>query len=245
MHTGHATAYDVSIVIPVYNGSSLLDKHLTPFLSWLRNQPYQTQVILVDDGSSDSGLTGAYAAKHGLLYHKLVANKGKGAALRKGFELARGNIQLFTDVDIPFQYHNMDTFITLLGQAPRSLIIGDRTDPQSVYFEKTSLLRNQGSKLVSALVHLLFTKNVKDTQCGLKGMGKQVARLLFSNSHIDRFAIDIELIYLACKNDIPITKVPVQLRYNENSSVHPAKDGLKLLSDIYRIRKLHGKRKYK
>lgn len=245
MQDGNATistSYDISLVIPVYNGSGLLEKHLTPLLSWLNDKPYRTQVILVDDGSPDCHLTMTYARKHGLQFLGLKKNNGKGAALRYGFRLAEGNIQLFTDADIPFQYENIDAFISLSRQNPEKLIIGDRTDPSSVYFEKTGLIRTAGSNLVSALVSRFFAKGVRDTQCGLKGMGKDVARLLFRHSRINRFAIDVELVYLARKNDIPIMKIPVQLRYNDKSSINAIKDGLKLLSDLYRIRKIHGKR---
>lgn len=235
----------VSIVIPVYNSSAMLKEQLPPFLTWLQQRPYATEVILVDDGSDDRNITASLAKEWGLPFLQLPVNQGKGEALRKGFQLAEGAVQLFTDADIPFQYQNIDTFISLLSQDPHRLVIGDRTNPRSVYFEKTSRLRNWGSNTVSTLVNLLFTRNIKDTQCGLKGMGKDIARQLFDLSHIRRFAIDIELIYLASKLRIPVEKVPVQLRYNDSSTVHAAKDGLRLLYDIYRIRKTHGKKVYK
>jgi dolichyl-phosphate beta-glucosyltransferase len=244
MEPKYNSSYDVSLIIPIYRGSSLLEKHWPRFLSWLRDRPYQTEIILVDDGSPDSEKTSAFARKYGLFFIGLPANRGKGAALRMGFGVARGAIRLFTDADIPFQYHNIDTFVALLRQCPHQLLIGDRTDPLSVYFEKNTMLRNAGSHVVSFLVNRFFTKSVRDTQCGLKGMGKEVALRLFTNSHIDRFAIDIELIYLARKNNIPVHKVPVQLRYNDTSTVHAAKDGLRLLQEIYRIRKIHGKKRY-
>jgi len=233
--------HELSIVIPVYNGSGLLEKHVTPFLAFLGRQHYKTQVIMVDDGSSDRLLTQEYARKKGLVFSGFSTNKGKGAALRRGFELANASIQLFTDADIPFQYHNIGTIVSLLRQDPGRLIIGDRTDSLSVYFENIGLLRNLGSHIVSGLVNIFFIKGVRDTQCGLKGMGKTVAQKLFGKSSINRFAIDIELIYLADKNNIPVLKIPVQLRYNEKSSVNTLKDGLKLLQDLYRIRKIHGK----
>lgn len=233
--------YEVSIVIPVYNGSHLLEKHISPFLQWLRLQPYTTEIILVDDGSSDSADTLAFARQYNIHGIALPVNKGKGAALKKGFEMATGNIHLFTDADIPFQYHNIDTLVGLLKSDPQRLIIGDRTDPRSDYFEKASFLRNLGSNTVSLLVNRFFVRNIKDTQCGLKGMGKEVSLRLFKNSCIHRFAIDIELIYLAHQKNIPILKMPVQIRYNDKSSVHVAKDGLKLLLDIYRIKKCHGR----
>jgi glycosyltransferase involved in cell wall biosynthesis len=238
-------SYEVSIIIPVYNGSSLLEKHLTPLLGYLASKPYRTQVILVDDGSLDRNQTAEYARKHNLTFVGLDENKGKGAALRKGFELATGFIQLFTDADIPFQYQNIDTFVCRLSQSPEELLIGDRTDPLSVYFKKTSSLRTMGSNIVVALVDLFFVKDVRDTQCGLKGMGQKVAETLFKKSCINRFAIDVELIYLAYKCSIPIKKLPVQLRYNDRSSVNTVRDGCRLLQDLYRIRKIHGKKKFK
>ena len=241
MQTEDTNYCEVSIIIPVYNGSSLLEKHLTPFLAWLKARSYSTQVILVDDGSPDQLLTAAYARKHNLTFRALARNKGKGAALREGFGHANGAIRLFTDADIPFQYRNIEDLISSLQKDPGQLIIGDRTAPSSDYFEKASNLRNWGSNLVSTLVNLFFVKHVRDTQCGLKGMGKEVARQLFNDSRIERFAIDIELIYLARKKDIPIVRIPVQLRYNDKSSIKVAKDGLRLLWDIYRIKKIHGK----
>jgi dolichyl-phosphate beta-glucosyltransferase len=240
MPFGHPSTYEVSIVIPVYNGSHLLEKHISPFLNWLKVQPFTVEVILVDDGSSDSAETLAFAQRHQIRGIALPSNKGKGAALKKGFEMATGEIHLFTDADIPFQYHNIETLISLLRTAPHRLIIGDRTDPRSDYFEKASFLRNLGSNTVAMLVNRFFVQNIKDTQCGLKGMGKEVSRRLLGESFIDRFAIDIELIYLAHQMQIPIQKMPVQVRFNDKSSVHVAKDGLKLLVDIYRIKKVHG-----
>jgi dolichyl-phosphate beta-glucosyltransferase len=241
MHNRHDT-YDVSIVIPVFNGSSLLKKHLPPFLAWLNHQPYTTQIIIVDDGSHDRSLTAAYAGELGLLFLGLSVNKGKGAALRKGFQSAKGKIQLFTDADIPFNYRNIGEFVSTLQLCPCQLIIGDRTNPASEYFEKASFLRNFGSNLVSALVRFLFTRGVQDTQCGLKGMGQEVARRLFKDSFVNGFAIDIELIYLAHKHNVPLHKLPVQLRCNDKSSVRIVKDGTRLLIDIFRIRKTHGKK---
>ncbi|MDP4249372.1 MAG: glycosyltransferase [Bacteroidota bacterium] len=238
-------SYEVSIIIPVYNGSDLLERHMSPFLTYLDGLPYKTEVVIVDDGSLDRDLTSAYAQRHDLAFFGLDANLGKGAALRKGFELARGNFLLFTDADIPFQYQNIEALIYLLRENPNRLVIGDRTDPLSAYFEKTTLLRNAGSRILSLWVNLFFISSIQDTQCGLKGMGKAVSKKLFGDSCINRFAIDIELIYLAFKNNIPVLKMPVQLRCNDKSSVNTIKDGLKLLQDLRRIRKIHGKRKFK
>jgi dolichyl-phosphate beta-glucosyltransferase len=234
---------DISIIIPVYNGSYLLEKHLTPFLGYLRVKPYRIEIIVVDDGSIDSDLTKQYTQKHGLYFVGIAVNKGKGNALRNGFNVARGAIQLFTDADIPFQYANFDTFIELLNDDPDQFIIGDRTHSSSVYFDGNNIIRNLGSSIISLIINRLFVRGIKDTQCGLKGMGQTISKKLFSLSFINRFAIDIELIYLARKLNIPILKCPVQVRYNDKSTINIVRDGLKLLYDICRIRRVHGNKK--
>lgn len=233
----------VSIIIPVYNGSAFIEETLTPFLEYLANKPYIFEVILVDDGSEDKEETRNYAERFELNFISLENNTGKGGALRSGFLKAKGSIQIFTDVDIPFQYENFDAIVDLLIDDPNQLVIGDRTHPDSVYFESSNLVRNFGSSIVSFIVSNFISKDIKDSQCGLKGMGMATARKLFSFSFINGFAIDIELIYLCSRLEIPVRKFPVQLRYNADSSVLVFKDGIRLLFDIVRIKKHHGRRK--
>jgi dolichyl-phosphate beta-glucosyltransferase len=237
-------APEVSIIIPVYKGGRLLETHFIPFLQWLQSRPYTAEIILVDDGSPDRPVIQEFAAKQQLSFFGLPANQGKGAALRKGFAQARGAIQLFTDFDIPYQYADIDTLVSLLQQDPLQLAIGDRTDPRSTYFQKTGSLRNWGSNLVSWLVKRYFVESVRDSQCGLKGMGRKVAGTLLGDCRIDRFAMDLELIYLAKKKGVRLHKFPVQLRCNDVSNVRVARDGWRLLKDMYRIRKNHGKKRY-
>jgi dolichyl-phosphate beta-glucosyltransferase len=234
---------EISIIIPVYNGSVLLDKHLTPFLYYLRTKSYNSEVILVDDGSIDQNITKNYADNHGLIFLANETNEGKGSALRKGFWEANGRIQIFTDADVPFQYANFDVLVDLLTNNLNQFVIGDRTHPDSTYFESSSSVRKLGSMLVSSIVNSFFFKEIKDTQCGLKGMSIRTAKKLFSLSFINRFAIDIELIFLCKKFEIPIRKFPVQLRYNDISSVDVLNDGVRLLYDIVRIRRHHNRKR--
>ncbi len=60
---------------------------------------------------------------------------------------------------------------------------------------------------------------------------------LFGVSRISRFAIDVELLYLALKRNYDIKRLPVNLKFQGKSSVRPFRDGLQILVDIARIRK--------
>lgn len=57
------------------------------------------------------------------------------------------------------------------------------------------------------LVMLLCTRNVKDTQCGFKLFTRKAAKVLFQSLHLERWAFDIEIIYLAEMLKIPMTEV--------------------------------------
>lgn len=217
-----------------------MQKHLLPLLGFLHRQPYTVEVILTDDGSEDKAASAEFAQNNQIKITGCQQNMGKGAMLRVGFKMATGLVQLFTDADIPFEHNNIHALILALQKDPQQLIIGDRMDAQSVYFENAPLLRNMGSSVVSGLVSRLLFKGVYDTQCGLKGMGKRVSQQLFGQTKVNRFAIDIELIYLAYKHKIPIQKMPVQLRYNDKSSVRIVSDGWQLLKDIFRVKRMHG-----
>lgn len=233
----------ISVIIPIYNGSKLLEKHLTPFLYYLNNKRYNFEIVLVDDGSIDVNDTRDYAERYRLNFVEIGSNKGKGNALRIGFGTASGVIQIFTDIDIPFQYSNFDLMVEILKKDPDQLIIGDRTHPESIYFEASPFARNLGSSMVSIIVNKFFFNGIKDTQCGLKGMGVSISKKLFAYSFINRFAIDVELIYLAKKFSVPVQKCPVQLRFNDKSSINVLSDGIELLYDIGRIWWHHRKEK--
>ena len=73
-------------------------------------------------------------------------------------------------------------------------------------FYRTVLMRG-----FHILVMLLCTQNIKDTQCGFKLFTRKSAQILFKSLHLERWAFDIELIYLAESLGIPLTEVSTEL----------------------------------
>ena len=70
-----------------------------------------------------------------------------------------------------------------------------------------------------ALVVLLCSRSVRDTQCGFKLFTRATARLLFADLHLERWAFDVEIIYLAEKLGIPIVEVAVNWHEVEGSKL--------------------------
>ena len=88
------------------------------------------------------------------------------------------------------------------------MVIGDRTFPQSRYETELSFGRRMASAVFSRITNVIVTGGFFDTQCGLKGFRGDVADALFGLQTVNRFAFDVELIYLALKNGLEIKRIP-------------------------------------
>lgn len=224
----------ISIIIPVYNDLKLLKTNLHLLDEYLKK--YQSfEIIVVDDGSKNQIEIIDYCNLAGVKCITLKKNQGKGAALRSGFLASKGKFQIFTDVDIPFGFEILDNFIFYLDFKEFDIVVGDRTLSNSNYYNRIKKIRSLGSKALGFLIQNFVAGGFPDTQCGLKGFRKEIAFKLFSVSKINRFAIDVEILYLAIKENYDIKRLSVLLKNNTGKSVHPFRDGIKLLIDCFRI----------
>jgi len=97
---------------------------------------------------------------------------------------------------------------------------------------------------LSSSVYILLNKwlygfEMIDSQCGLKGFEAKTGKLLFSKSKIQKYSIDAEILYLAKKNNIPVEKIPVTIRFQGKSSLNLYIDGIIMIYDLLRIRYIH------
>lgn len=225
----------LSLILPAYNAASLLEKHLPALLTHLASLPLQCEVLVVDDGSNDAGATRLIAEKFKVEYIALPANAGKGAAVRAGMLAATGDVRLFTDADIPYALSSLAQFYEQIAHHGFDIAIGDRTLPESDYFKDIPLHRQLGSRVFSLIAGQFFLGSKFDTQCGIKAFRADVAEDLFTVSRINRFALDVELLYIALLRSYRIKKLPVQLRIWEEAGLNVLKDGFAMLRDILSI----------
>ncbi len=233
----------LSIILPSYKGSSILKNQLPGFIEFLSSYNLKHEIIIVNDGSNDSGQTRKVAADIGCIYLEHEKNLGKGASVRKGVLKAKGDYICFTDVDIPFSFDDYLKFYDHLKNF--DIVVGDRTLPESTYFSEISYTRKLGSDLFSAIVSKLFTNGLHDTQCGMKAFRRDVALDLFSIAKVNRFAFDVELISIAVKRNYTVKRLPVIFRCNESKSVKVVKHGIGMLFDLVRIQFNHIIGKYR
>ena len=235
----------LTVIIPSYKGAHILEKSIFLLVEYLKKQNYTYEVIIVDDGSNDMGQTEKVAAKSGCLFLNNPVNMGKGAAVRRGMLHAKGLFRIFTDVDVPFEPGAIASFLYYLDFKEFDMVIGDRRLPGSSYFTEIPFSRKIGSGIFTFVVGRFITTGMFDTQCGMKGFRKEIARDLFSVSRINGFAFDVELIYIALKRNLDIKRLPVVLRSQEGSSVSLLKHSPNMLIDLIRIKINQVRKKYK
>jgi len=235
----------VSFIIPAYRNAAILLNNVPVLQAHLQAKGYLYEILIVDDGSGDGGQTESAAAQLDCRFLANPRNTGKGAAVRRGMIAAKGQFRIFTDADIPFETDVIDRFLHYLDFKEFDVVVGDRTLAHAQYFEQIPLARKFASKIFSFVVGRFITTGMFDTQCGLKGFRAAIADDIFSVSKIDRFAFDVEIIYIALKRNYDIKRLPVQLRSQEGNSVSLMRHALNMLFDVLRIKYFHLKTGYR
>jgi dolichyl-phosphate beta-glucosyltransferase len=226
----------LSIIVPSYKSAVILEKNLPVLISYLTKQDYTWEVIVVDDGSNDQMATEAVCRKLECIYCHNEKKMGKGAAVRTGMKAARGLFRIFTDADIPYELDAIGTILRYLDFKEFQLVIGDRNLQGSSYLSEIPKLRKIASVFFTRFVGTIVTTNFFDTQRGLKGFRRDVADFIFKHARINGFAFDVELLYIALKQNFEIKRIPVRLRNQEKSTVRVFRHGITMFFDLFIIK---------
>lgn len=225
----------LSVVIPAFNAARHIEDRLLFLSAALRSMELESELIVVDDGSTDD--TWDIVERSGVRGVRLDMNSGKFAAIKAGVRQARGRCCIFTDSDVPFDPSVMQLMVDLTVHKGFHVVVGDRTLPASEYEQHGGLTRRVATRAFRDAVRLLVTGELPDTQCGIKAFRGDVAKVLFALLQEDRFAGDVELLYISLKYNLAIRRVPVQLIHQGSTSVRPFRDGVEMLAQVARLRR--------
>lgn len=231
----------LSVVLPCYRAPTLARKSVMRLMRSFTGRVATFEIIVVDDGVGDcEGVLRDLPAIPGgqLRVITLPENRGKGGAVAAGMRAASGRVRIFTDIDIPYGTTPIMLVESLIRDRGFHMVTGDRTFPQSRYETELSVGRRLASRVFSTITAALVTGGFFDTQCGLKGFRGDIAEALFGLQTVQRFAFDVELLYLALTYGLEIKRIPVMLESNTTSSVRLGRDSFQTLVDVARI-KLH------
>jgi len=222
-----------SIVLPAYNEAARILPYLRSITSFMqdRGQPYE--VLVVDDGSTDSTAAVVDSLASSPPEIQLLR-----APVRRGMQAAVGRLQLFADADgaTPIQE------LTQLEQAVANgadVAIGSRALASQLpgYAIQTRRYRTALTTLFKSIVRQSSLRGITDTQCGFKLFRQTVAADLFRVSSIDGYGFDLELLYVAQQRGYHIAEIPVNWSHQPNSKFRVIRDSFAMVGELAVIRR--------
>lgn len=227
-----------SIVIPAYNEGARLGSTLERVLHYVQEQAWDAEVIMVDDGSQDE--TAELVRRRAETTPRLhllqnPGNRGKGYSVRHGMLEAQGEVLLFTDADLSSPIEEAQKLFAAINSGA-DMAIGSRWLRPELQRERQSLARQFYGRIFNLLLRIVLGLKFKDTQCGFKAFTRGAAQVLFPNQTIEGWGFDPELLYLARKFGLRVKEVAVVWSHSGETRIHPLRDGLRMLQEVFRIR---------
>lgn len=205
---GASSVTSIYIVIPAYNEQQSIKRVLDELLDEYSN------LVVVDDGSSDDTSTVSHRAGATVLRH--IVNRGQGAALQTGidFALSRG-AQCIVTFDADGQ-HRVEDIAALTGPILRGecdIVLGSRFLHSSG--ESIPVGRRITLRLAVHFTRIVNRLRVTDTHNGLRAFSRRAAERI--DLQLDRMAHATELLDQIRASGLPYREAPVQVRYTDYS----------------------------
>jgi glycosyltransferase involved in cell wall biosynthesis len=222
----------LSVIVPVYNEHNTVGEIIRRMR--LVDLPIDREIIVVDDGSADGTdkiLSALADSTIRVATHE--TNRGKGAAVRTGISLARGDLVLIQDADLEYDPREWPRLLAPLLQGRSKVVYGSRYLGER---EASSLTRWAGDRSLSLLAAVLFNTTLTDIETGYKLVDRQVLDSLELTS--DRFDFEPEITAKLLRRHYRIYEVPVSYagRADEDGRKFTWRDGLTAAVTLIRLR---------
>jgi glycosyltransferase involved in cell wall biosynthesis len=195
-----AAAMRVSFLIPAYNEAA----SIVEVLDRVDALPFEKQVIVVDDGSTD-GTGDLVAARDGVILLR-QPNRGKGSALRSAIGHIDGDIAVIQDADMEYDPAEVPKLIEPIERGAADVVYGSRLkggEPQRAYM----FWHLVGNRFLSLLTGILYNTTLSDMETGYKAFRSEVLRSL--DLRQDDFAIEPEITAKVCLRKLRVYELPI------------------------------------
>lgn len=235
----------LSVVIPAYNEAANFSRGtLGQVTDYLSSQKYEWEVIVVNDGSTDSTLSklNEYARSHPGVKVIDAPHQGKAATIMTGAKNAAGKYILFTDMDQATPLKEVEKLLGRLEEGS-DIVIGSRANRQGA-----PLYRQVLAYGMVFMRTVLLRLPYKDTQCGFKAFTRESAGKIFSilsplrmgKSTLSGAAVnpgfDVEILYIGRKLGYKISEVPVEWHHFKSNRVRFFRDAISGIRELLLVR---------
>ena len=231
----------LSVIVPAYNEEDRISKTLQRFHDYFSAQPYNYEIVVVNDGSKDRTVEIAEHMRAGVKNLRVIdrkQNKGKGFSVREGMLKSFGRIRLFADADNATDIFHFEKMRPLFDKG-YDIVIASR-DSKDALGAKQAVPQPWHKRLLGNLGNLyiqkLAVKGIWDTQCGFKAFRDYSAEKIFNASKVDGWMFDVEALALARKFNLKIGIIPANWINDPNTRVKFS-SYLKSLYDVFKIRR--------
>ncbi|MBR4315141.1 MAG: glycosyltransferase [Lachnospiraceae bacterium] len=242
----------LSFIIPCYNEGLKLHANIPKIYNYMFEHTTKDttfEIIVVNDGSTDDTkeilqtqikpITLTYRNDQFLDFTVISydENQGKGYAVKKGLEKATGDYSIYMDADLSTDLSAIQTVLTKASQG-YDFILGSRKLEDSNLPTKRSFIRTTISNTCKNIINkTVQLPNIKDTQCGFKALKQDfVKEIILPKQQINRFAFDVEYIYLASLYNKKMIEIPVIWTDDNDSRVTIIKSSIDFLKSLHQIK---------
>lgn len=223
----------VSVIIPVYNEVTTI----ADVIQKVREQAivgWEKEVIAVDDGSTDGTREVLDNWKKKIRVILKEKNEGKGSALSKGFEAARGDVLLVQDADLEYSPSDYPKLLEPFGHEQVKVVYGSRFLGPHL---STFFVYEMGNKFVTLMTNLLYNTNITDMETGAKVFRKSVLKDILPLT-AKRFDFEPEFTAKVLKKKYQIYEVPISYygRKFEDGKKLTWRDGIVALWTLIKYR---------
>jgi len=227
----------LSIIIPAHNEEKRLPDSLSSIMTFLQDQPYQAEVIVVDNGSQDrtAQIVEEAVGRNSNLRLLHEDRAGKGLAVRRGMLEACGEFRFICDADLSMPIPEINKFLPP-ALKEFDIAIASREAKGAVRYNEP-VLRHWIGRVFNHMVQILAAPGLNDTQCGFKCFHSTVANDLFHVQQLDGWTFDVEVLFIAIRRGYRIIEVPIHWYYQPASQIHVIRDSINMFLDLFRIRR--------
>jgi dolichyl-phosphate beta-glucosyltransferase len=226
----------LSIIIPVHNEEHRLPPCLDRIDAFLSTQPYDYEVVIVENGSKDDtfAVAQSFADTHPYVRALRVHTRGKGLAVKAGMLAAHGEYRFICDVDLSMPIEQIARFLPPEADG-YDISIATREGEGSERIGEPEYRHIMG-RINNWIIKLLAVRGFEDTQCGFKMFTRQAAEDLFAVQRMNGIGFDVELIFIAQRRGYKIREVPITWYFDPDSRMRLIQDSLHILLEIVAIR---------